>query len=838
MPRIDVFLSYNTSERAEVLALAESLRHHGLRPWLDVCDLPPGVPWQAEIEGVIAAAPAAAVLVGREGLGPWQERESAAVLEEFVRRGARVIPVLLPSAPVLPQLPLFLRAFTWVDLREGSGDQGFERLLWGITGKRPAGALPPTLAAPVWRHNLPWSSLQSLFKGRERELAALASELDAAGSAAKPQALCGLGGIGKTRLAVEYAWAQSRCYHTTFFVSAATPDSLHHGLAELVDSRRLDLRVSGATESEKIEAALDWLRRHPGWLLVLDNVDTPEAQQALRRLLPLEGGHLLVTSRLTSWPAEFQRRSLGTLDRKDSVALLLEATGACASDDTALADTLAERLGDLPLALEQAAAYICARGISFASYLADWQDDRERILDWYDPATTHYPLAIACTWSQSVSRLGLLPRALLRLLSHFSAEPVPVAMLTAGSFIVAEALVLLISEGQPTDGKNHFDVLGSLAELCRYSLVTRQGGAVSVHRVVQEVERGHIPAAQRQAWIQKAVRLINDFAPRPPDDVRTWAVWDELRPHAERVIELAWTEGLGQPTAALMIELGILLSGKGLHGQAEPLLRRALLIDEMSFGPQNPRIAVDLNNLAQILQATGRFEEAEAFMRRALAIDERSFGSAHRNVSRHLSNLAALLKATGRHQEAEPLMRRALAIDEREYGPSHSTVAIRLNNLAMLLEATQRLEEAEPLARRALEITEEVFGPHHPRVASRLINLAQLLQGQGSLDEAEPLVERALAIDEQCFGPVHANVARDRFALASLARSRGLVAVALQHCRQAFEICIESLGSGHPKTRFLSQSLEELAASQTPEAGAGSWRQESPFAPEPGPIFS
>lgn len=855
MPPIDVFLSYNSGERSEVLALAEILLERGIRPWVDFWSLVPGEPWHGKVEEAIAAAPAAAMLVGREGLGPWQERESCALLCEAVKRGVRVIPVLLPSAPALPQLPLFLRGFTWVDLREGFAEAGIERLIWGIKGSRleSTGPCEPVRVAPAFRHNLPWSSLGPLFRGRGAALVALEAGFavdavgDPRGGRSKPQVICGLGGIGKTRLAVEYAWQATERYSAIFFVDAATADSLRRGLAELVGPRRLDLGLAETGEIGRVEALLGWLARHPGWLLIFDNVDTVEAQQALRQLLPIDGGHVLVTSRLSTWPCELRRHTIETLARRDSVTLLLAATGAEASDDAALADSLAELLGDLPLALEQAAAYIGARGISFASYLQDWKHDRERILGWYDEGATNYPLALAWTWSQSVARLDLLSRAVLRLLAHYGTDPVPLAMLAASPVIAAESVVALLREGLSAE-HGGFDVIGALAELSRYSLVTREGGHVRVHRMVQEVERGCIPEAQRRAWIQRAVRLIVDFAPRPADDVRTWAVWDELRPHAERVIEIAWRQGVGQPTAALMIELGILLSGKGLYGKAEPLLRRALLLDEACFGPNHPRIAVDLNNLAQILRGAGRFQEAEDFMRRALRIDESRFGADHHNVSRHLSNLAALLEATGRHAEAEPLMRRALSIDEQRYGPGHSKVSIRLNNLAMLLEATERLDEAEPLARRALAINEEVFGAHHPRVASRLVNLARLLQGKDLIAEAEPLVRRALAIDEHSFGRCHVSVARDLFALASLARCRGAIEEAIGHCRQALEICAASLGGHHPKTCSVSRSLEELelevqGAAEPAQGCRGTtstaWRQvASPFLSENQATFS
>ena len=192
--------------------------------------------------------------------------------------------------------------------------------------------------------------------------------------------------------------------------------------------------------------------------------------------------------------------------------------------------------------------------------------------------------------------------------------------------------------------------------------------------------------------------------------------------------------------------LALLLHDTNRLAEAEPLMRRALAIDEQSFGAEHPSVAIDLNNLAQLLKATNRLAEAESLMRRALAIREQSYGPEHPRVAIALNNLAVLLQDTDRLAEAEPLMRRAMAIDEQSYGPEHPRVAACLSNLAVLLNATDRLAEAEPLMRRTLAIDEQSYGPEHPDVALRLNNLAALLQDTNRLAEAEPLSRRALEI--------------------------------------------------------------------------------------------
>jgi len=189
-----------------------------------------------------------------------------------------------------------------------------------------------------------------------------------------------------------------------------------------------------------------------------------------------------------------------------------------------------------------------------------------------------------------------------------------------------------------------------------------------------------------------------------------------------------------------------LLQATNRLAEAEPLMRRALAIDEASYGPDHPEVATDLNNLAHLLKATNRLAEAEPLMRHALAIDEKSYGPDHPKVATDLNNLAGLLRATNRLAEAEPLMRRALALDAKSYGPDHPDVAIDLNNLAQLLQATNRLAEAEPLMRRHVEIFLSFTtrtGHPHPHLVAAFSNYASLFIAMGrSKFEARAAIKR------------------------------------------------------------------------------------------------
>jgi len=604
-------------------------------------------------------------------------------------------------------------------------------------------------------HNLPFASIGEMMRGREEELREL---LYGESAMAITQAIKGLGGIGKSRLAVELGWrAVNDClFRAVLFVVADSPASLNANLAGLAAKLGLP---EAKEQAAQVESVLQWLEQSDGWLLIFDNADTEDAAGAVLALLPrLNRGRVLITSRRVSWPASVRPLELKKLDEETSLRFLLDrAKGRVKTDhDEADARTLARLLDGLPLALEQAAAYIEFNSLTFAKYLLDWEKDRARVLEWCDK-NCGVPEAVAVTWQRTWDMLHPPARTLLRLAAHLAPEPIPLALFENSEARLSEACKLLEDVKKPPKKINTGD---AVSELSRYSMTERGEETFSVHRIVQEAIRLRIPEKKRREWVEAALNLVNDYFPKDPPafDVRSWNRWNPMRPHVAAIVDATDRIGIAEPTARLMNNFGIYLYTRAAYTEAEPLYRRALAIDEASYGPDHPAVARDLNNLAQLLQDTNRLDEAEPLMRRTLAIDEASYGPDHPAVARDLNNLAQLLHDTNRLAEAEPLMRRALEIDEESYGPDHPDVAIDLNNLATLLQDTNRLAEAEPLMRRALEIDEASYGPDHPNVAIRLNNLATLLHATNRLTEAEPLIRRALAILRASFDEDHPYV--------------------------------------------------------------------------------
>jgi tetratricopeptide (TPR) repeat protein len=675
--------------------------------------------------------------------------------------------------------------------------------------------IPRTVSAGI-RCNLPFSTLGALFVGREDFISDLRQRLTSeSGAIIKSHAIHGIGGSGKTRTAIEYAWRHAREHTALLFVNADTPDALKRDLASLCGPLILNLPAQSETDLEKqIHAALHWLENHDDWLLILDNVDSEDAMQAAQNYLAkFRRGKTLITTRVDRVFGDLTPLNLDLLTPDASVELLTVWTrpDSRANDsEKAALRTLADTLGGLALALRQAAAYITEFDIKFTAYLRRYQENTAAALQWHDKSELKYPSELFITYQTSIAQLSPAARELQLCLAWFSHEPIPNTVIE--------------HEIAPADAWR------SLTELKNLHLAERHqnGETFSVHKVIQEITRQQQPSTEGQAVKQSgclglflpkrtlmapppslftALSWIDVILLGDPEDVRTWPTVEALAPHAAAIALSAADCHIPAPTSRLLNEVALLHNTKAQHQTAEPLMRRALAINEAAFDQAN--VAICLNNLAQLLQATNRLAAAEPLLRRALANNEASLGLDHANVATSLNNLAQLLQATNRHAEAEPLLRRALAINEA-FGLDHPNFGTSLNNLATLLKDTNRLAEAEPLIRRGLAIDEASFGCNHPNVARDLNNLARLLHDTCRLAEAEPLLRRALAIDEASFGRDHPNVARDLNNLAQLLQDTSRLEEAEPLMHRALGIHEASFGLDHPNVAIHLSNLAML----------------------------
>jgi tetratricopeptide (TPR) repeat protein len=623
----------------------------------------------------------------------------------------------------------------------------------GAPPREPASVPPPPglvgLPRPPVRH----------FVGRAGEMARL--------DRGRVAVVYGLGGVGKSELALQYASLRRDRYGPVWWFGAGGLDA---GLTGLAASLQPGARF--ATEHDAAAWAKAWLQTHEDWLVVLDDV---EDRTALEPVLGwLHRGRVIITSgRDVGWDdlADLSLR-LDVLAPAASVALLTALSGQGGS---AAAPDLVRELGHLPLAVRQAGAYLRQTRTSVDRYLERLRAEPAALLA--------RDAALVRTFSLTVATVG-------------ARSPLAVRIL--------QVMACLAPDGLPRDvlhplaGRDEVDeALGLLAS---YSLVVLTPETVSVHRLLQT-----ITAPQRRL----AVDLVGEAAPagNPQTTVGDWARWSELGPH---VAALAARTPKGVPDrrlAALLSKAAVFESTQGRYQQALDHQRRALAV----AGTEDT--ATYLNNLAYSLWALGRAVEAEPLQRQALARTEATFGPDHRVTATRLNNLATTLQTLGRPAEAEALQRRALAIAERAVGPDHPHTAAYLDNLANSLLALDRGAEAEPLYRRALAVTKATLGAGHPDTATCLINLGGCVQYLGRPAEAYPLLQRALSIAESALGADHPTTANCLHNVAHVLVDLGRAAEARPLYRRALAIIEATFGPTHPSAVTCRRNLRAARAS-------------------------
>jgi tetratricopeptide (TPR) repeat protein/nucleoside phosphorylase len=664
--------------------------------------------------------------------------------------------------------------------------------------------------AQVW--NIPYPH-NLFFTGRDELLTRLSTAFAAGRATAlsQSQALSGLGGIGKTQIAIEYAYQHRQDYQTVLWTLADTRESLVSGfvaIAELLNLPEKDEQ----DQTIVIKAVVRWLENHRKWLLILDNADDLAMVQEF--LPSVFNGHILLTTRVQAVSGLASRIEVGTMPRDVGALFLLRRASLIAPDaplekatpsDIATAREICEELGGLPLALDQAGAYIEETRCSLSDYQSLHRTRRAEMLNKRGGLVVHYPKSVATTWSLSFEQVEQKHPAaanLLRFCAFLHPDAIPEEILTAG----AKHLGLLL---QPI-ASDPLSLNEAIAVLGAYSLISRDATArtLCMHRLVQAVLKDAMDEATQQEWVQRAILAVNEAFPAV--EFTTWQQYERCLPHALACAELTKP---GNPllleVASLQNRIGWYLHDRGRYSEAESWYMRALAIREEQLGLEHPSTANSINNLAVLYRAQGKYEQAEQLCLRALSICEREWGSEHPNTANSINNLAVLYDEQGKYERTEHLYQQALSIREERLGPEHPSTAISLNDLAVFYDVQGKYEQAEPLHVRAQLIRERQLGPEHPSTAQSLNNLAHLYHQQEKYEQAEQLYVQALAIREEQLGPQHPHTAQSLNNLAALYYTRGNYEQAESLYSRALSICEQQLGVSHPHT---AQSLNNLAA--------------------------
>ncbi len=515
-------------------------------------------------------------------------------------------------------------------------------------------------------HNLPYPTIGDLLKGRGDELDMLQKQLAKGEKTAitQAQAIHGLGGIGKTRLAVEFGWHQIKKGHTSgvFFVLADSLTSLISNLANLAKPTLLNLPEQNLEDQPAlVEIVIKTLSRIKDCLVIFDNVDDSHAIDKLHEILPqLAGCQVLITSRQSNWKG-VKRLPIDKLAKNDAIAYLLEKTEdrSESPDDKKLAGKLANKLDGLPIALEQAAAYINYLHIGFQAYLEKFEEARKEVLQWHKDSLQDYPEPVLVAWKTTEEQLGLREKSVLRLASFLAPDSIPTTLFKEKPESISDATELYAKETNEDleqDSAEQTDIRNVLAKLSGWSMIILTEKSFYVHRLVQDSFRLRIPDTTIKSWTELALAMVRGFVPSdpPPDDIRSWDVWNTISPHVLAITDHGNNVKTPEPTGWLMNSLALHFNAKTSFEVAETLYHKALAINENTVGPDHPNTASCLNNLAQLYKATNRLKEAEPLMQRHLVIFlqfTRRTGHPHPHLENAIKNYTNLLMQMGHSKD-------------------------------------------------------------------------------------------------------------------------------------------------------------------------------------------
>jgi tetratricopeptide (TPR) repeat protein/transcriptional regulator with XRE-family HTH domain len=641
------------------------------------------------------------------------------------------------------------------------------------------------------------------FTGRQQDLVWLRQIL-AEKSTVAVHAVHGMGGIGKTQTVIEYAHRHAAEYGLVWWLNTEQTGAMADQIAQLA----VELGVPAFDDPDAtLRAVKRHLRGMRSWLLIFDNAEEPDH---VRGLLPDGPGKVLITTRRDGFRAIGGVVDLGTLDRSDSTALLRRRAPALAEDHAA---RLAERLGDLPLALDQVAAYLDQTGMPAEEYL-ELLSSRSGELYVRGRSTWHRD-TIATIWSFSIRQVSS---------SNPASPDAPVRMARARADSVGPVHQPRRSVARAAS-RGHFRsdrVRRHGRVLAGFSLAGRIPEGLLLHRLVQEVTRQQdtagmmLPAADSAA-LPAVLSLLRAHMPDDPWRIRQiWPAYRRFLPHILAATSHHDDERpvAAEDTAWLLANAGEHLHQHGRNAEALPLQERALHIRESLFGDSHPAIVNSLNSVGRVRYGLGRQAEALVLHQQAIRILETAFGPEHPELANTLRMTGRVLYGLGRQAEAVTLFERALRIQEPVHGDDHPVVAGTLAELGHVLSLLGREAAALPLQQRALRIHETVFGVDHPNVADSLTHVGRALYGLGRHAEAVPLHQRAVHIHGTSLGQDHPAVADSLNHLGRALSGSGRHAEAVPLHQRAVRSHQASLGQNHPAVadglNHLGQALTGL----------------------------
>jgi tetratricopeptide (TPR) repeat protein len=654
----------------------------------------------------------------------------------------------------------------------------------------PAGGGPEPPRKPVRLPPRP-----AFLAGREGLLAEVGTRLTA-GNDPEPRlvALWGLGGAGKTSVAMKYAYQNLDEVGVAWQFPSAEPTVLAAGFGEL--AAQLGVGESG----DPVVSVHAVLAASPApWLLVFDNA--PDRESVARFVPPAGPGRVLITSRNRIWPPG-QSIEVPMLDPQVAAQFLVGRTG---DPDPPAALDLAEELGRLPLALEQAAAYVQASGGSLAGYLDSFRQRRPEMLGRGEP--TGYRQTVATTWQlafEDVQQSAPGAAGLLRLLAFCAPEAIPLGLLLQPRLGLAERLAPEVVPVLAPLLEDSLAVGDAIAALGRYSLVTPADGSVSVHRLVQAVTADQMTAELAGQWRHAAAALIEAAIPDDPDLRGTWEVYAALLPHAQAVLH---------PTSDGMRQIAQYLGTSGNYPAARDLFQviADIFRKDDAYGAEHQDTLSARANLAHYTGRAGDFAAARDQYAALLKMRERVSDPEHPDTLTTRDRLAYWywVGRAGKEARARKELAALVPKAKKILGPENPETLTARGHLARFTGEAGNPAAARRQYAALLKVRERVLGREHRDTLTTRANLARWTGEAGDAAAARDQLTALLPVREQVSGTEHPHTLNARADLARFTGKAGDAAAARDQLAALLPVRERVSGPEHPHTLKTRQELAD-----------------------------
>ncbi|MFJ5261991.1 FxSxx-COOH system tetratricopeptide repeat protein [Streptomyces sp. NPDC088387] len=663
-----------------------------------------------------------------------------------------------------------------------------------VPGPRFPGAEPPVWNVPV---------RNAAFTGRNELIEHLRQRLADTGTATL---LHGMGGVGKTQLATEYGYRYRGNYDIVWWIEAEFGDLALRQYSELAPHLGVEERDSISATADAVRDALRQGTKYQRWLLIFDNATTPESIERL--LVNSTGGHVLITTRNEGWAQIGERVEVDVFTRSESVEHLLHRVNAISAED---AHRVAEALGDLPLAVDQASAWLNETAQDASEYLALLDSQLASAAD-----TDAYPLQVGATWNISIQQLNSpVARRLLQLCAFFGADPISLDLVNGKE--MGEVLSAL----QPgSDGTAL--VSRAIRQLHRYALakVDRKSRSIQVHRLVQAAVRSSMSDEEQEAALRTVRNVLSGARPSEGDVERpeNWSRYNTIWPH----LKTPWTKySLDDRIRRLMTEWLRYLRARGEYTEALTLGEELLVIWQKEAGPGD-RWTLHLRfEIANLLRVQGWYSRALEIDQDVYERQREALGDDDAHTLMTAGGLTADLRAVGRVQ-------RALEIDRETYersvdllGDDHPRTLFAANNLAVSMRMAGDCYEAQVVDKENYDYRALTLGPKHPYTLFSMINLGRDLRSCGEYETSAETLRRVYdtAVELGVESPPALEAAK---ALAITLRRLDRLPEAIELSQSVLDSCRRRLGDASPETLVVRLGLAgHLAAAERHEEACG-----------------